>query len=342
MTSYLLKKGALGLTSSLWSLVSGVTRQASQSGFLKSTRLCNCFDSCTGFHSRPFPRVISVGNLQVGGAGKTPLVAQIAKEASDRGLKVCILSRGYKGEWENRGGMILPADGPAKPSQCGDEPALLHDLCPKTFLGVGANRVYSYQSLLKKTQVAMDLVILDDGFQHWKIKKDLEIVAVTCASPTQIVFRDSLLALKYADLVVLTKGWTSRDQIPDLQGKPWVRVKYQLPKSRQKVPLWLMTGIATGPKTGTSESQDPYTLALNSGYEIRRYLSRADHTRYDFPFIQLVMKQAAAVGCKIALTGKDWVKWREFGIPLTEVVVLEPKLIFDEGRELWSKILWQE
>ncbi len=49
-------------------------------------------------------RVMSVGNIQAGGSGKTPLVIQIAKEAVAKGLKVCILSRGYKSEWERTGG----------------------------------------------------------------------------------------------------------------------------------------------------------------------------------------------------------------------------------------------
>jgi tetraacyldisaccharide 4'-kinase len=312
----MLKEASMNLASTLWSGVSGVTRGAARTGLLKSVKLG--------------PRVISVGNIQVGGAGKTPIVAQIAREAHQRGLKICILSRGYKGEWEATGGILGPEDRPARASQSGDEPALLHELCPWAYIGIGANRIRQYETLLKKFQTQFDLILLDDGFQNWRIQKDLEIVALTSARPNQVIFRDSPKALKYADLLVWTKG----EVCPNAYGKPMVRIKYQLPRASSKQPLWLITGIADG--------QTAYTLAMMSGYQIRRYIFYGDHARYDHSKIALLMKQATAAGCKIALTGKDWMKWRDFNVSSSEIVVLEPELVFEEGRDLWSQMLWRE
>jgi tetraacyldisaccharide 4'-kinase len=97
-------------------------------------------------------RVISVGNIQVGGAGKTPLVAHLARQGIKRGLKVCILCRGYGGAWEADGGVLPPQDSrAARPDgqNCGDEAALLHDLVPQAWIGVGADRAASFNEVKK-------------------------------------------------------------------------------------------------------------------------------------------------------------------------------------------------
>ena len=278
------------------------------------------------------PRVISVGNIQAGGAGKTPLVAQIAKEATDRGLKTCILIRGYKSRWESLGGVILPGDTPVNTQDCGDEAALLHDLCPGVFLGVGADRVRQYHRVLEKVSGSLDLVILDDGFQNWRIHKDVEIVALTSVKRSQYLFRDWSRALRAADLLVWTKGDVKPSGYSDKNKKSLVRVQYQLTSLNEEGSFWLVTGIADG--------QSAYQLATRSGYRIERHLALHDHESYDEYSVQKIREQAMAAGCRVALTGKDWVKWRDLGVSRSEVAVLEPELRFEEGRENWSRILW--
>jgi tetraacyldisaccharide 4'-kinase len=275
-------------------------------------------------------RVMSVGNIQVGGAGKTPLVTLIANEAAQRGMKVCILTRGYRSEWEKSGGIIRSGSPPADSRQCGDEPALLHDLSPFAFLGVGANRVAVFQKLLSEVQGKIDLVILDDGFQNWKIKKDLEIVAVTSARWGDVLFRDRFQTLSQADLLVWTKG-KSR---PKDFGRPMVHVDYRLNPNSSPTPLWLVTGIAHGKLA--------YELALEAGYSIVKHLEFRDHAHYDQREIERILKGAQRQGCHVALTGKDWVKWRDFGVSSFDVVILEPKLEFVEGKEIWTRTLWGE
>jgi tetraacyldisaccharide 4'-kinase len=305
----------VSLGSSLWSSASGVTRLLSNSGILKARKIQS--------------RVISVGNIQAGGAGKTPLVAKIAQEAIARGLSVCILTRGYKSQWESSGGVLLPQKG-GDDLFCGDEAALLHKLCPNAYIGVGADRLKQYDAVVAQAQGKIDLVILDDGFQHWKIHKDLEILLLTSAKPNQILFRDRPEAVKYADLVVWTKG----DERPNTLGKPYVRVGYHLPLPDQKEPLLLVTGIADG--------KAAYELALSSGYLVKKHLSFPDHAGYSSADLKEILQQAERENLKVALTGKDWVKWEQYGIPESSVLILEPEPVIEEGQETWSRMLWGE
>jgi tetraacyldisaccharide 4'-kinase len=307
------------MASSIWSTLSGLAHGLSAKGWLKSTRL-------------PV-RVISVGNIQVGGAGKTPLVARIAVEAHEQGLKACILCRGYGGQWEQSGGLILPGASSPRAMECGDEAALLHDLAPHALIAVGSDRVRQFEKArLTPEGQAIDLVILDDGFQHWKIKKDIEVVALTSASRRRILFRDWTRALAHAELVVWTKG----DVRPETWGRPLVRVRYRLagPLNPQQA-YWLVSGVADG--------RSVLRLARDSGYRIERHISFPDHARYAEPMVRDLIEDAVRAGADIAVTGKDWVKWRDMGfVPAdaARISVLEPELEWLEGRDQWSRLLW--
>lgn len=311
----------VGLASGLWSTLSGVARFSARKGWLESVKL----DA----------RVISVGNIQVGGAGKTPLVAQIANESVHRGLKTCILSRGYKSKWEAEGGVIQP-DSPACDAQaCGDEAALLHDLCPKAYIGVGADRVRQFQAVQKQVRQnsgsPIDLVILDDGFQHWKIRKDVEVVALTSAKPSQILFRDFPHVAERADLLVWTKG----DERPPSWNRPFVVIEFQLPQvsaTHAQDNFWLVTGVADG----ASVSQ----MAAASGYRIVRHIQYSDHAGYNTSSVDKILEQASKNNARVLLTGKDWVKWRTLGTSSDEVTVIEPTVEIKEGKESWSRVLW--
>lgn len=303
------------LGSFAWACVNATIRKLVQAGLLPATRL----DA----------RVVSVGNLQAGGAGKTPLVAQIAREAVARGISVCILTRGYKGLWEKQGGVIPPGTQAVNPDDCGDEPALLHDLVPEVWIGVGSNRRKQFEEVRFRAERNFDLVILDDGFQHWKIRKDLEVVALTSEKFGKRLFRDFPSAIGSGDLLVWTKGETS----PSLaKGLSLVQLRYRLPKVADRPRIWLITGVA-----------DPNSvdwLARKSGLLPERVISLSDHVRYDKNQILSWMTEARAQQCEIAVTGKDWVKWKALGISPSEVQVLEPELEFVAGRDLWERRLW--
>ena len=130
----------------------------------------------------PLP-VISVGNLHWGGGGKTPLVAAVAAHLRQRGLAVCILSRGYGRR--GRGVRIVSrGDGPLlAPAEAGDEPVLLAGELPGVAVVVGADRHRAGLEALARLRPAPDLFLLDDGFSHLALHRDLDLLAFPAADP---------------------------------------------------------------------------------------------------------------------------------------------------------------
>jgi tetraacyldisaccharide 4'-kinase len=130
----------------------------------------------------PLP-VISVGNLHWGGSGKTPLVAAVAAHLRQRGLAVCILSRGYG----RRGGgvrIVSRGDGPLlAPAEAGDEPVQLAGELPGVAIVVGADRHRAGLEALARLRPAPDLFLLDDGFSHLALHRDLDLLAFPAADP---------------------------------------------------------------------------------------------------------------------------------------------------------------
>jgi tetraacyldisaccharide 4'-kinase len=130
----------------------------------------------------PLP-VISVGNLLWGGGGKTPLVAAVAAHLRQRGLAVCILSRGYGRS--GRGVRIVSrGDGPLlAPADAGDEPVLLAGELPGVAVVVGADRHRAGLEAMARLRPAPDLFLLDDGFSHLALHRDLDLLAFPAADP---------------------------------------------------------------------------------------------------------------------------------------------------------------
>lgn len=150
-------------------------------------------------------KVISVGNITWGGTGKTPLVECIARYVKQQGYKAAILTRGYKRKMPIR----YPLSA-IRYETMGDEPYMLYKNLGSIPVVVDANRARGAASAVKGYGV--EAVLLDDGFQQWRIKKDLEIVVIDATCPfgnrhmiPRGVLREPLSSLRRADIFVLTK-----------------------------------------------------------------------------------------------------------------------------------------
>ncbi len=135
-----------------------VRRFLYRKGFYKSTKL-------------PVP-VIIVGNITVGGTGKTPLVIWLAHYLKQSGFKPGIISRGYGGQ-DHEQPRLVNAD--SNPADVGDEPVLIARRC-KASIAICKNRVEAAQYLLKHSDC--NIIISDDGLQHYALQRDIEIIVI--------------------------------------------------------------------------------------------------------------------------------------------------------------------
>ncbi len=159
-------------------------------------------------HKVPNALVISVGNIVAGGTGKTPFTLLLAQELSD--LSLAILSRGYHSPSETYedSTVLSRGFGPEYGSEiCGDEPFLLASRLPQVSVIVGQNRLRSAEIA---TQAGANVLILDDGMQHRRVKRDVEIVILDADDPFGLGYhlprgflRESSHALERADLIVV-------------------------------------------------------------------------------------------------------------------------------------------
>jgi tetraacyldisaccharide 4'-kinase len=154
--------------------------------------------------------VISVGNLMVGGTGKTPLVAHLAGLWRDLGKRVAILSRGYGGQTQ---ATLRLSDGQRlyhRPPEVGEEPYWLARSLPGVAVYTGACRYTAGLAAWEEFQP--DLFLLDDGFQHFQLHRDLDLVLLDAASPfgngyllPRGPLREPLSALRAAQALILTR-----------------------------------------------------------------------------------------------------------------------------------------
>jgi tetraacyldisaccharide 4'-kinase len=173
-----------------------VRRVLSSAGLLPASRL-------------PRP-VISVGNLVMGGAGKTPHVIHLARWLAGQGRRVGILSRGYGRKsrgvrWvSDGGGPIITA------AEAGDEPVLIARLLPGIPVVVGESRAAAGRELLSRRPV--DVFLLDDGFQHLSLRRDVDLLLVECGrglgnrwTAPLGPLREPPSHARFADALVITK-----------------------------------------------------------------------------------------------------------------------------------------
>src|SRR5262245_7301957 len=159
-------------------------------------------------------KVVSVGNLTVGGSGKTPFVAALARELLGRGERVAVLSRGYGRR--SRSGFVLVSDGKevlTSADESGDEPFELARDVEGLAVAVGPDRAAVGRELLEK--LGPHVLLLDDGFQHRRMRRDLDLVCFDAREPLESLrllprgrLREPLESLNRAHAIVWTR-WSN-------------------------------------------------------------------------------------------------------------------------------------
>ena len=262
--------------------------------------------------------VISVGNLTLGGTGKTPLVAWLAHWFAQHNKKPAIISRGYK----------------AKTGQLSDEAAELKILLPTVPHYANKQRLIAAREAITK---GSDVLLLDDGFQHRQISRDLNLVTIDATDPfgcnrlfPRGLLREPLWGLKRADALVLTRtdqvSIKTRIEIQEQcfqfvgsHDKPWIETEHRPSNLR------LVDGTTQPLKT----LQDKRILSLSAignpaafhrtlttlGHEPVATLTFPDHHTYTTDDIHRISEETESVGAEIIVTTlKDLVK-----LPLANV-----------------------
>lgn len=295
-------------------------------------------------HRLPRP-VISVGNIALGGTGKTPAVAWVASRLMARGKKVCVLSRGYGGSDE--GQIRIVSDGKnllSSPEQAGDEPCQLAGMLPGLMVVIGADR---YRAGLHAVErLNPDVFIMDDGYQHLKLKRDLNILLLDAEKPFGNgltlpggLLRESPAAASRADLVLCTRTRGSARVAP-VPEKPICWTKHKLSGI---VPL------VGGPRSGFETAQGARVMAFSGianpdaffdgleavGVKPVTTLSFPDHARYDEPEIAAILRLKIASRSTVLLTTqKDAVKLLPHAEELPGLSAVALELEFEDAHPL--------
>ncbi len=298
--------------------------------------------------------VISVGNITTGGTGKTPLVEWAARALAREGARVCVLTRGYGREDERR--RVVVSDGErvlADAREGGDEPRLLAE----SLLGVAsvvcdADRVAGAR--WASENLGAEVFVLDDGFQHMRLARDLDIVTVDATNPwggghllPRGRLREPRRALARARCVVITRADLSHDiealraEVVRLcEGRAVVITSrartLRLRPLGSHMPTKEDEGIAEGSLVGAfcavGNPEAFFEHVRRDGLEVCYARAFADHHAFTTEEVEAVARESESRGASaVLLTAKDAVKIepREFSIPF---YVVEIGLEFeDEG-----------
>lgn len=260
----------------------------------------------------PLP-VICVGNVSFGGSEKTPMAMNLIAKLWEHGYKPALISRGYRGRWEKQGGIL--SDGKSTHGDwqdSGDEPYMVARNFTHTGIFIGKNRLLSCQ---KAKGLEFDIAVLDDGFQHLRLHRDIDIVMFN--PDEKITLRESASSLNRSHLVLVKK---------DTKAQLNNRLKGRIPQSsiycysvKVKGLFPLGSDQSTPPETVKNKKilafcgiASPYrfsALLKANGILTYTFLSFKDHHPYPSASLNKIKKACINTGAEAAITTeKDAVK----------------------------------
>lgn len=301
-------------------------------------------------------KVISVGNITLGGTGKTPLVLYLALEFKKRGENVAILTRGYKRRYKKQIDLLGEKSNFSR-KEVGDEPYLLAQELLSVPVIINKNRFKGGTFALAKYQ--SEIFLLDDGFQHWKLARDLDIVVLDSLNPfgKGMLFpagylREPASSLKRADVLVLNKS----DCVFNKENILNVLNKYN-PNALVVESVYQVVSIHNfldGSPLAIESARNKKALAFSGianplsfektlegiGIKISKHLKFSDHYPYQERDLEKIENEGINLGADFVLTTeKDMVRiplLLELKVPLYWIKI-ELKITRGE-KELWELI----
>lgn len=305
----------------------------------------------------PYP-VISIGNLTVGGTGKTPIVGMVARALLERDFSPIILSRGYKRK--NKADLIAVSDGEkvlATPEDVGDEPYMLADWLHRVPIVVSKNRYRSGVFAMKMFEA--DCFILDDGFQHLNVFREKDILVINARDPFgggKLLpwgrLREPLQALERASLILINKSMPGQDLNPILEEirrynshVPIIETLY-MPEylvaasdSSNQRPLSSLKGKSVLAFSGIADP-DAFLGQLNDvGAKVEKAVIFEDHHWFSIKDMGRIRDVADSGAIDlIVTTEKDGVRLPA-GEEKGEIYILRMKMSLKGQKEVWNNVL---
>jgi len=309
-------------------------------GFIKSRRL----DA----------RVISVGNITLGGTGKTPMVIYLSTILKGKGENIAILSRGYKRQDRER---IELKDRNCDWKKVGDEPYMLFGKVSDIPIFVHRDRYESGKEAQAKYHTTT--FILDDGFQHWSLQRDMNVVMIDCLNPfgnyklfPAGFLREPLSALKRADVFVLNQAdqVTNTDEIKRVLNRynsdaMKVESLYHLDfirdfSTHSLIDTEILRGKRVAAFSGIANSSSFEKTLDHLGIEIVRYFRYPDHFPYEEKDILKLEKDSLDLGTDFMLTTeKDEVRIPKIKNLKLPIYVVGIKLKITKGEKDFLKLV---
>ncbi|HEY0789359.1 MAG TPA: tetraacyldisaccharide 4'-kinase [Thermoanaerobaculia bacterium] len=264
--------------------------------------------------------VVSVGNRAIGGSGKTPAVIAIARGLRAAGKRVAILTRGYGRVATDEPLLVDRADA----ARFGDEPSVIHEALAGVPVIVGARRARAARWFLESSDC--DAFLLDDGFQHLQLARDVDVVIENAAARR---FREGKSALADADLVLLRGGAEEPAGAiafrAELRPVDWM-------DGGQPAPLESLRGRRAVVFAGLADNAQFFSMVEELGVDVRAALPFRDHQRYGEAELRAIREAQRRTGADLLLTTmKDRVKAELGSVGAVRVeLAIEPAASFFE------------
>ncbi len=294
--------------------------------------------------SRRLPcRVISIGNITAGGTGKTPTTIYVAQHIRDMGYRVVVISRGYKGRLESDGGVVSDGQTIFKGAdEAGDEAYLLARVLKGIPVVVGRRRYDAGK--LAVSRFKPDVIVLDDAFQHLKLKRDVDLVLLDRHAPygngqllPRGTLREPTSALQRSNAIIFTRSgtgsevnaidriWRGRCPVFHTLHRPVVRMidsdKGTFLTSSKNISV--LKGQRVVAFAGLADNTQFFNTLKQADCNLIQTIAYEDHFRYDRSDLDRIVAEAKKLNAdSLVTTLKDYVKIEAFdNLPMRLVVV---------------------